>query len=369
MDGAMNIFDDPALRDFPDRAIRQALQHPEHLQTLLQQAIPELADHFDCQRRRLLDREFPLEDWRRREADLPFEIPFRREDGESWALVVVLIEHQSASDPLMPLRLLYFAVLYWDRQWRQWAALPAPRPPLRLHPVLPIVLYTGLRDWNGTGAIVDLLDEPTAFHAFAPAWKPLFWNLGDSTPEALLASADEWLQTLAVLRSADADADSFRKVFGDAVRKIASLAAQNEVRWHDLMRILLTWLAWRRKEAERLALIAEAVASQSEVRRQKEVEAMSNQIGATLAETVWAKAEAEGIAKGRQEGEAKGRQEGEAKGKMLALRESLRALLEERFTTLAPEVIRRIEGCDDPDRLRQAVRQALHVEKPDQLAL
>lgn len=70
----MPLADDEPLRDLPNRAIRQSLRHPEHLQALLQQIVPDLAAGFDCQRARLLEREFPLDDWRRREADLPFEV-------------------------------------------------------------------------------------------------------------------------------------------------------------------------------------------------------------------------------------------------------------------------------------------------------
>ena len=96
-----------APRDLADRVIRQALQHPANLRAFLHQAVPALAGGFDCERGRLLERQFPLDDWRRREADLPFEVPYRLGDDELWALVYVLIEHQSGEDPVMPLRLLY----------------------------------------------------------------------------------------------------------------------------------------------------------------------------------------------------------------------------------------------------------------------
>src|SRR5436305_6960137 len=102
-------------RDLADRVIRESLHHPANLRAFLQQAVPDLAAGFDCDRARLLDREFPLDDWRRREADLPFEIPYRMGSETIWTLVCVLIEHQSDTDPLMPLRLLYFAVVYWDK--------------------------------------------------------------------------------------------------------------------------------------------------------------------------------------------------------------------------------------------------------------
>jgi hypothetical protein len=89
-----------APRDLADRVIRQALQHPANLRAFLHQAVPALAGGFDCERGRLLEREFPLDDWRRREAGLPFEAPYRLGDKELWALVYVLIEHQSGEDPV-----------------------------------------------------------------------------------------------------------------------------------------------------------------------------------------------------------------------------------------------------------------------------
>src|SRR4051812_32682338 len=119
-------------RDLADRVIREALQHPDNLRAFLRQAVPALADGFDCERRRFLSPQFPLDDWRRREADLPFEIPYRLGDEELWALVFVILEHQSAEDPAMPLRLLYFVVLYWERQWKAWEQRTAPKPPLSL---------------------------------------------------------------------------------------------------------------------------------------------------------------------------------------------------------------------------------------------
>lgn len=111
---------DKAIRDVADRIIRDSLRHAEHLRGLLAQVVPELVNGFQFEHLRPLEREFPLEDWRHREADLPLEIPYRLGDETIPALVVVLLEHQSDTDPMMPLRLLYFAVVYWDQQWRTW---------------------------------------------------------------------------------------------------------------------------------------------------------------------------------------------------------------------------------------------------------
>src|SRR5947208_1915321 len=114
----MPVAADDPLHDFPDRAVRQALRYPQHLHSLLRHVVPALADGFDCQRVRFLEREFPLDDWRRRESDLLFLVPYRTAAEEVQALVCVLIEHQSKPDPVMPLRTLLYAVLFWEREWK-----------------------------------------------------------------------------------------------------------------------------------------------------------------------------------------------------------------------------------------------------------
>jgi hypothetical protein len=264
---------------------------------------------------------------------------------ERWALLLVLIEHQSDTDRLMPLRLLLFAVLYWDRQWREWKAQREPRPTLELRPVLPVVLYTGPMPWGSTRTLVELLGEPREFHAFAPRWEPLIWNLAERTPEALLASTSEWLKALAVMRAEEAEPTVFRQVFAQAVRDLTALAAQDPVRWSDLMRMLLAWAFWRRPDAERDALVAEAVASQTDVERQQEIKTMTSKWGPTLAEVSM------------------------AKGKLVAARTILRALLEDRFGTVPEALAQCIEATDDLERLQTAARQMYRVQSVGEITL
>ena len=340
-----HVADDDPLRDLADRVMRASLLDPDNLRTFLEAAVPDLAPGFDCTRRRLLDREFPLPDWRRREADLPFEIPYRLGDSETWALVCVLLEHQSDTDPLMPLRLLLYATVYWDRQWHEWEQLPPPRPPFRLRPVLPIVLYTGPRPWGSNTTLRDLLGEPAPFHAFAPDWRPLFWNLAAHTPQQLLQTGQEWLEVLAVIRAQDEPSDSFAAVFTEAVDRLKALHKPNHVRWLDLMRIVYTYAAWKRPEQEHQRLFGVVRTAQDEVTGQKEIEQMEKKIGATLADRV------------REETTLQIR------------REDLQALLEDRFGSLPGEWLQRIATCNDAAQLQTAIRQVGRVEKLDDLQL
>jgi hypothetical protein len=302
--------------------------------------VPQLAAGFDCTRAHLLQRDFDLEDWRGREADLPFEIPYRVGDAERWALVLVLLEHQSDTDSLMPLRLLLTAVLYWEKQWAQWKNRPTPRPPLRLRPVLPLVIYTADRPWGSTRTLAELLDEPTGFHTFAPVWQPLFWNLADLDSQALLASGEAWLQALAVLRVEGAEAVEFAAIYREAVACLRNLQDRDEVRWYDLMRIVLTWAAWRRPAQEWPSLHAVVTAS-AELKRKVEIEAMTHKLGPTIADNAI----------------------------LGSKREDLRLLLVDRFGELPEEVGQRISVCMDAGRLQQAIRQVNRMQSLADLSL
>ncbi len=325
-------------RDLPDRIFRRSLRQPANLSDFLHLVVPQLADGFDCDRARLLDREFLTEDCRRREADLPFEVPYRTVEGEEPALVCVLIEHQSDTDPLMPLRLLSYAVWYWDRQWQASAAPDRPRQRLRLHPVLPIVLYSGARPWGSNRTLADLLGGPEAFHAFAPRWEPVFWNLADQTPAGLL-SGGEWSQMLAAVQAADSDEAAFESTFPDAMRRLSGLAERDPVRWQELVWMAMSY-AWSRRPARDRERILE-VTRQANPARQKEVENMVKTVMEDLLE------------------------QGELRGH----RKILRQLLAERFGALPPAVQQQIDQATDLDKMSSAIRQAFLIKSLDELKL
>ena len=106
------MMPDEPWRDFADRFFRDALCKPENLHDFLMDAVPALAPNFDFTRLVVLKTEFQLPDWSKRIADLLFEIPYRFDEGERVALVCVLIEHQTRSDPRMPLRMLIETALF-----------------------------------------------------------------------------------------------------------------------------------------------------------------------------------------------------------------------------------------------------------------
>jgi predicted transposase YdaD len=356
----MPLFDEPPLHDFPDRAIRRLLEDPHNLRHLLAAVLPDLVTRFDFDRVERVDRAFLLDDWRRRESDLLFRLPFQPAPGDEAAppaLVCLLIEHQSEPDPWMPLRVLVYAALYWEREWKTWASQHTRGEPFHLSPVIPIVFHTGPHPWRTYRELADLIGGPEELRVFSPRWQPLFWDLTERSAQQYLQMAGEFLTALAVVRAEREDTERFRTVFIEVLRRLEALSQQEPVRWHDLLWFVLSWGVLRRPAEEREPLLQAAQSSQTDALRREEVRRMTETITRT-----W---EQELLARGEARGEARGREEGQLE----AAREILQMQLEDRFGPLREELVQRIKRADDLERLRAALHQVLHITEPAELEL
>jgi hypothetical protein len=328
------------------------LEDPHNLRALVAAVLPDLVDRFDFSRVEIVPRTFLLDDWRRRESDMLFRLPIRTAELPP-ALLCLLIEHQSEPDPWMPLRVLLYAVLFWNEEWKQWEREHSEGAPPRLTPVIPLVFHTGLTRWRTNRTMAELLAGPEEARRFAPEWAPLFWDLAERDPQVLLASATEWLATLAVVRAEREDEAAFREVFSTVVRRLEHLSRTEPVRWHDLLWFVLSWGLRRRPVAEREPLVRAAQASLRNRQRREEIRKMS--------ETIFKTAEQEFF----ERGEAMG----EARGQLANCRQNLRLLLEERFGPLPEALVAQIEGMEDLERLRAGLKQVLRVAALDEFIL
>jgi hypothetical protein len=339
----MPIDDDLPPHGFGDQAIRERLENPANLREILHEALGDLADGFVCEEREILKREFPLEDWRHRECDVLFRIPYRASGETIPVLVCVLVEHQSRPDARMPLRTLLYAALYWEREWKAWEGQPVPRSALRLTPVVPIVFHTGKATWSKNRELADMIDGPEALRKFAPVWQPLFLDLGGKTPWELLQAAGEWLRTLAVVRADKESREGFGAVLAEVLRRLEGLAEKDKARWYDLVYFALQWALYRRSPEERENLVELALTSQTNAARQREVQTVSQ----TIAEEL--------------------RAEGKVEGRLEQAREILRDLLEQRFGALNEALVHRIGVCNDLSRLNAALRSVNRIGSVDEV--
>jgi hypothetical protein len=234
-------------------------------------------------------------------------------------------------------------VLHWEREWQAWAERHPHGEPLRLSPVIPIVFHTGPDPWRQRGGLADLFEMPPELSVFVPQWPLLYWDITDHTPEALLGSARQWLQALAVVRAEEAGAEAFAAFFQGALRRLEALSQSDPVRWRELLWFLLSWALRRRPDEEQAAVQRLAEESQTQTAIRKEVETMSQAVKKT-----WEQSMLE-------------------KGELRGQRKTIRRQLEKRFGPLPDPIAERLEAITDPACLEGLELQVLHVQSLDEL--
>ena len=337
---------DDVLHDFVDRSIRELLSKPHNLDEFLQSVAPEFASQFDVANMKPPSKDFLVANWRKRTPDLMFEMPFRV-DPERHAMVCLLIEHQSGAQWKIPFRTLHYASSYWMWQVQEWEALPQPKARLVMTPVLPIVLYTGERQWNTARTLRDLFGEPNAMHAFVPDWKPLFWELPDHPADELLGSQLVFVRLLALLKATNYPETEAMAIFEQVFRSIDPFFEKGRHRWTEILQYLIGWAYHRRPQSEKDDWRGLAVRLQADSDRRREVEHM----GQTIAQSIYKEGQEEGVRLGEEKGLQKGLQKGRHEGELSHARMALLRRARRKLGDPDPSFDRIINEIVDVDRL------------------
>lgn len=355
--------DSDPIYDFADRAFREALEDADNLRELLRRVLGPSADAFDFSQRRMLPRDFLLPNWQGRERDFLCEVPCRLSGEERWALVCILIEHQTRPNSRMPLRTLIYTVFYWEKCLRAWEASASPRGEFRLPPVVPIVLHASPRPWTGPRTLAELLDEPTAFHSFAPRWEPLFWEVGSHSVEELLHGDEAFLKLLAIVRAEEADRDEALRVYRESVKSLAGIRETDAARWTHMLRFALGWVVNRRPRGERAEWFQVTEELQTDVLAKEEIRHMGQTIAQSLVE--------EGFKQGMERGMERGMEQGMERGMERGRLETLRAIIGEigvkRFGEPSSVTQAALQAIADVGRLESLSHRLLEVSSWDEL--
>ena len=320
--GGFDSMEDDVLHDFVDRSLCELLSKPHNLEEFLQSAVPEFVDQFDVANMKPPSKDFLVVNWRKRTPDLMFEVPFRAQ-LDRHTMICFLVEHQSQSDWEIPFRTLHYATSYWMWQVEEWERLPSPKDRLILTPVLPIVLYTGEREWNTSKTLRDLFGEPNGMHQFVPDWKPLFWELPDHPKDELLRSKWVFMHLLALLKATNYPVADAMAIFEQVFRSIDPFFEKGRHRWSEVLQYLIGWAYHRRPQNEKDDWRELAVRLQTDSDRRREVE----QMGQTISQSIYKEGQEEGIRLGEEKGLQKGIQQGRRKGRQEGALEQAQAML------------------------------------------
>lgn len=157
---------EPPIREFADRGVLWLLESPRNLHDAVRLLSADIADRLDFIRAERQNRSFVPADLHKQEADLLYRVPFMSGKRSVW--IYVLLEHQSSPDLAMALRVLTYMVQIWNAQVRGWDDAKTPASKRKLHPILPVVFYTGKRKWKTPIGLAAMMESPSLLERFIP---------------------------------------------------------------------------------------------------------------------------------------------------------------------------------------------------------
>jgi predicted transposase/invertase (TIGR01784 family) len=165
-----------------DRLFRYVFSDPEQAAGEIRLLLPEdVSRQVDWGTLKPLSGTFVDEVLEERRSD----VLFRVELGGREALLYLLLEHQSSSDPLMPFRLLRYMVRIWD-------GYLAEHPEAKLLPaIVPMVVHHSANGWRAPTAFTDIVDldelASTDLRRHLPSFELLLDDLSTTRDEDLHA--------------------------------------------------------------------------------------------------------------------------------------------------------------------------------------
>jgi predicted transposase/invertase (TIGR01784 family) len=265
---------EPPIREFADRGTLWLLESPENLRGLVQLVAKDIADRLDFSRAQRVNRSFIPDDLHKQEADLLFLVPLREGRGEVW--VYVLLEHQSRPDRTMGLRLLSYIVQLWEMQRRGFQDERTPMSRWRLHPVVPIVFYTGKRRWSSPISVAALMDVPPLLERFVPRFDTLFLNLQETPPDVLTQAESAIALALRALQASDEPREALAEVLEEVVTRLEALPESAQAELRRALEYLFLLVHHRRDPEEQDELSEIMVSSVERLREEAEDIAMTN---------------------------------------------------------------------------------------------
>ena len=344
-------FFDMQIEHFPDRSTRWLFEDPENVRGLLEIIIGDLVEQIDFDQIVQHKRSFVRDDLRELEPDLVFSVPFRSDPKSDGLLIYILIEHQSAVDPIMAFRFLFYITQIWDSQRRQWESENVPKGEWRFRPILPIVFYTGDRKWNAPLDLGVMMDVPEALSRIGPKFEPLLLDV-KHTNDAELTKTDHpfgWLLT--VMRKENATKEELTNALIETMSRINALDPEQAVRRRRAFLYLLLLVMHRRPVDEHGELRALVDQSIQQPEDRKEVGRVSQTMVEHLIES----------------GEIRGEKRGLEQGATRAKREAVLTLLQLRFGSVPESLMREISSMRSIARLDSLFEKAVAAETIDEI--
>ena len=364
---------------FPDSSTRWLFENSENVRGLIEIVASELAARINFSQLVQLNRSFIPDTLRTQESDLLFRVPFQSAARTEELLIYILVEHQSTVDPLMGFRMLFYMLLIWDAQRREWERDKVPQRERRLHPILPVLFYTGDRRWRTPLTLEAIMDIPEELARFIPRFDLLFLSVKETDAKTLTHTEHPLGWMLTVLQKERADKHTLSEALLEAVAHLDALGPAQAAQRREAFMYLLFLILYRRPAAEHQELITLVDRHTPHM----EVETMAQSMAEVLLERGIAQGIEQGIEQGREQGLEQGiergleqgiergleqgLEQGVARGAAQAKQAALLKLLQHRFEPLPQALITQIQDIRNIERLDALFEQVLAAETLDDI--
>ena len=341
------------IREFSDRSIKWLLETPDNVRGLLLAIASDLAKRIDYSKLEKIDKTFIHDDFRKREADILFTVPFIEdpEKPNQEVIIFILIEQQSDFDPTMAFRIFHYMAQIWEMQRREFEGQKKPINQWRFQPIVPIVFYTGREDWKTPIDMRYLVELPASLEQFIPKYEVLFLNLKTMSSNQLIQDDHPFGWILRVIQEGESPLDKFSEALHKAIEHLEKMPLDERINWEKLIIFLLAFIYHRREPEEVRELINILETNVVEKSRREEVKKMGESMAQLLIE----------------EGKEIGREIGKEIGSVTAKHDYLIRLLKFRFRSLPQEIIEKIESIEKIDQLDAIFECILNVDTIEEL--
>lgn len=323
-----------------DALFKAAFESPSGAAALLRELLPPAVrdaidwDSLDHDRGSFVDES--LDD---HHSDLLFSARLRAGPPD---LVYLLLEHQSTTDPAMPLRWLTYQVRLCDRFRRD-------RPGAQLPPVIGVLVSHAPGGWTVARTFEEMMHPSVVaipgLAALLPRCSMILDDLTGQTDDALATRALPPFQKVALwlLRDSRDPTRLLRNLSPDSALASAGLTRLDTHQWAVVVSYLYQVLDPSYQDELRAKL--------------HELSTRCEEAAMTIAEYL----EEKGRMKGHQEGLQRGRQEGLRKGRLQGRVDTLRRLLLLKFHALGPEHEARLQAAS-PEALDRYTERVLTAD-------
>jgi hypothetical protein len=244
------------VRNFPENGPKLLLENSANVRDTLLLLHEPAVDDIDFSAMTVERSHFVQADYQHVALDVLLKAPFRVGAGQpaDALFICLLVEHQSKPQRFFLLRLAEYLLQAYKAQKRAWDEQHDSDAALWLHPVLPIVLYTGERRWASLDALAELVREGQRFQRMIPTFQPHFLNLRETAPTTLTQEGGFFGQVLWLIRERHSDPGTFRRTLEHVLSNLEAMPAAERTRWVEFLSYILALMYHVRSQPEQQQL-------------------------------------------------------------------------------------------------------------------